>query len=191
VGDRARAEQLLKQCRQILGQVDHPMFMPALHTLGSDARFRGQPEEARLYYCKGLEIANHYQYKLFITIMESEIAHLDRENGDYQAARDAYGKVIWVWKDFGQYAAVAHLLECFAYIALGENKLGRAARLLGAAEGLRQAIHIPLLRDEIKEYELMVARLRSQMDAADLDSAWAAGRTMNLESAARYAAAAW
>ncbi len=189
LGNHAKADRLRKECLQYLEHVDHPMFIPSLHNLGTDANFRGQPDEARIYFSKALEVAKQYKYKLFITILESEIAHLDRKKGDLQTAKDAYRKLIWIWKDYGQYAAVAHLLECFAYIALDENELERAARLLGAAEGIREAIQIPMHRDEYQEYELKIAALRGQMDAAALATAWNAGCAMNLESVIRYAIA--
>jgi hypothetical protein len=118
--------------------------------------------------------------------MESELAHVARESGDLHVAKEAYRKLIWKWKDFGQFAAVAHQLESFAFIARQEGEAERAARLLGAAEALREIIRVPMRDDEHVEYQKEIASLRNQMDTPAFTAAWAEGRAMDLERAVSY-----
>ena len=135
LGNQARADALRRECRLYLRQSNHPMFIPTFLGLGFDAKFRGQIEEGASLLQQGLKIAKRIKTNFFAVGLESELAHLDRESGDLQVAKEAYRKLIETWKDLGHYAAVAHLLECFAYIALREDDPGRATRLFGAAEG--------------------------------------------------------
>jgi predicted ATPase/class 3 adenylate cyclase len=186
-GNKTKADKLRLEISQVLDKVDHPLFMPSFLGLGLQARIEARFEDAQAYFHKGLEIAQRLRSKLFVVVMESELAHVARERGDLQGAKDAYRRLIWKWKDFGQNAAVAHQLECFAFIARHEGEAERAARLLGAAEALRDAIGVPMLSDERIGYEQETASLRDQMDAGAFATIWTEGRAMDLERAISYA----
>ena len=66
--------------------------------------------------------------------------------------------------------------------ALAE-KPGRAARLWGAAERLRQAIGCRPAPAARTTYERALAAARAQLGTADFDAAWDSGRGMSLEQA--------
>ena len=187
LGNEAKADQLRQEISRVLDKVDHPLFMPSFLGLGLQARIERRFADAQAYFRKGFEIAQRLRSKLFVVVMESELAHVARESGDLQGAKDAYRRLIWKWKDFGQNAAVAHQLECFAFIARQEGEAERAVRLLGAAEALREAIRVPMRSDERIEYEKERASLRDQMDAAAFTAAWAEGRDIDLEQAISFA----
>jgi hypothetical protein len=57
----------------------------------------------------------------------------------------------------------------------------RAARLVGAAEGLRAAIGAPRPHAECAEHERHVATACAALGEAAFAAAWATGRTMPLE----------
>ncbi len=87
----------------------------------------------------------------------------------------------------GQRGAVAHQLECFAFIAEAQEQLSRAARLLGAAEALRENTRLPMTLYERPEYEQHLTAVREQMGEAAFAAAWAEGRTLTMEQAMEYA----
>jgi ATP/maltotriose-dependent transcriptional regulator MalT len=186
-GNQAKAKQLRQEISQILEKVDHTVYLPIFLGLGSQARLEGRTSEAQAYFRRGLEIAQKVRSKLFVMVMESELAHLTRRSGDLRRAKEAYCELILKWKDFGQLAAVAHQLECFAFIAQHEGEAERAARLLGVAEALREIINAPMREDEQVEYEKEIASLRVKIDAAVFAAAWSEGRAMDLERAIGYA----
>jgi hypothetical protein len=65
---------------------------------------------------------------------------------------------------------------------------GRAARLWGAAERVREQIGSSLPPGECLRYEQQVATARAALaDAAAFDAAWREGRAMPLEQAVAYA----
>lgn len=117
----------------------------------------------------------------------SEVAHLLRRSGEREKALMQYKKTIAGWYDQGHRPAVAHQLECFAYLAMEEMEWSRAARLLGAAEALRQAAISKRMELEQEEYDRAVVQLREQLG----EQAWmdeiAMGRLMTVERAVHFA----
>jgi hypothetical protein len=91
------------------------------------------------------------------------------------------------WQKIGHRAAIARELECLAFIAKAEEEDQRAARLLGAAEVLRETIRIPMISTEQLEYDREVSDLRTNMDESAFAKAWAEGRAMSMEQAIAYA----
>ncbi len=117
----------------------------------------------------------------------SEVAHLQRRQGNCQQALMLYRETIASWLELGHRAAVAHQLECLAFIAQAQGQPERAARLLGAAEALRHEAASAMTPSERDEYDQAVLDLRSQLDEASLTIAWTAGRAMTTEQAVAYA----
>jgi hypothetical protein len=94
-----------------------------------------------------------------------------------------YSKTLPGWQELGHRAALAHELECFAFIAVAQAQPQRAARLLGRAEALRESIDSPMRASEHAEYDQNVSALRAQMDDSAFAAAWAEGRAMMMEQA--------
>jgi hypothetical protein len=54
--------------------------------------------------------------------MKSELGHVERQTGNLTQARLIYQETIKGWQDLGNRAAIAHELECFAFIAIREDE---------------------------------------------------------------------
>lgn len=117
----------------------------------------------------------------------TSVAHILRYEGNNSEAIQAYHETIKEWQRMGHRAAVAHQLECMAFIAKALKQMGKAARLLGAAEALRQRIEIPMAPQEQAEYAEEVADLKARMDEEDFTSFWVSGRSMTMEQAIEFA----
>ncbi len=91
------------------------------------------------------------------------------------------------WEHSGNRGAIANQLEAFGFIAVERGETDRAARLLGAAETLRELAGAAMLSYERAEYDAFVARLRASLAPAAFESAWAAGRTMSVGDAVAFA----
>jgi DNA-binding CsgD family transcriptional regulator len=59
----------------------------------------------------------------------------------------------------------------------------QAARLFGAAEGLRETVGAPVAADDRELYERDVAAVRAALDETAFAAAWAAGRALSIEEA--------
>ncbi len=89
----------------------------------------------------------------------------------------------------GNRGAIAHQLECFAFLALARGDRVRVARLFGAAESLRESAGAGMASHEREEYEAAVTQMRLDANRPALDGAWAEGRQMGAEAAVEYAVA--
>jgi len=94
-----------------------------------------------------------------------------------------YRELLPKCKNLGHRAAVAHELECIAFILSKKGDTQRAAQLLGAAQTLRELIDSSMTTMEQTEYENEVSALHSKMNEFDLEKAWSEGRGMSMDEA--------
>ena len=89
--------------------------------------------------------------------------------------------------DKGLYLHIPDILEYLAGLATRDGNHPQAARLFGAAQGLRE--HMGVVRFKIHDttYEDSVRELRNAMDEKDCDAAWAEGAALSIEEAIAYA----
>jgi hypothetical protein len=78
---------------------------------------------------------------------------------------------------------IAASLEGLAAVNRAPGQPGRAVRLLGAAEALREWVGVPLPPTEQANYELLVAAIHAALGEEAFAAAWAAGRALSLEDA--------
>jgi predicted ATPase/class 3 adenylate cyclase/DNA-binding CsgD family transcriptional regulator len=178
----ASAEQY-RELKQSVARFDHVMMLPTYQELGYYAYFEGDISATRRYYEQGVELAHRTKNKTYEAILMSNLAHLARQVGDLDEARVTYRQTITWWKDLGHPGAVARELECFGFIAYAEAQPERAARLLAAAEALRESCGDPMDDSEKREYNAHVSALSRLLDAATFDLNWQAGRAMNIDQA--------
>jgi predicted ATPase/class 3 adenylate cyclase len=148
---------------------------------------QGNYVEARSQFEACIPLFTELRDRHRLAMVHSELAHLERRQGHFAQAKPLYGETIQEWQKVGHRAAIAHELECFAFIAKAQEDDQRAAQLLGAAEILRENINIPMNPMERPEYEREVNDLRTYMDKAAFSKAWAEGRALTMEQAIEYA----
>jgi predicted ATPase/class 3 adenylate cyclase len=82
---------------------------------------------------------------------------------------------------------VPDILEILADLAKDADSHREAARLLGAAHGIRQRIGVVRFKVYDAGYEASVAAVRDALGEQDFDSAWAEGAALSTEEAITYA----
>ncbi|HEX5255151.1 MAG TPA: LuxR C-terminal-related transcriptional regulator, partial [Mycobacterium sp.] len=85
------------------------------------------------------------------------------------------------------YARIPDTFECLAHLAAGGGNHPFAARLLGAAEGMRQrmgAVRFPMYQ---ADHDVAAAAIREALGQSDFDAVWAEGAAMSTEDAIAYA----
>jgi hypothetical protein len=125
--------------------------------------------------------------QLAVTGHQSEVAHAARQLGNFEEALTLYRETIQEWQAIGHRGAVAHQLECFAYVAKAQEDGERAVILMSAAEALRKASNSPRTPQERIEYDNELASLRAGIDEKAFTSLWAEGYSMIMEQAVEYA----
>jgi predicted ATPase/class 3 adenylate cyclase len=151
------------------------------------AKFRGDYAEARKRFLAIEPLFRDLGDQHRTNMVKSELAHIERYEGHYAAAKAMYRETITEWQRIGHRAAVAHQLECFASLAMQDEQPERAARLFGAAEALRERIGIEMTIPEHEEYERTISVLRSGMDPSTFAAAWAEGRALGMDQAIDFA----
>jgi hypothetical protein len=154
---------------------------------GRGAMFRGDYAIARerFAYCLPLFLEMKDEHRA--NMIHSELAHMDRYEGKLQQALDTYRKTIVVWQKLGHRAAVAHQLECFAYLAKAQEEPEHALLLLGAAESLRERINIHMQPHEHDEYDREVSDLRASINEHPFRTLWGQGRALTMDEAVELA----
>ena len=103
-----------------------------------------------------------------------------------QAERDAHDALAVAARTQG-YARVPDTLECVARLAAGGGNQPFAARLLGAAEGMRQRTGTVRFLMYQADHDVAVATIRESLGQSDFDAVWAEGAAMSTEDAIAYA----
>jgi hypothetical protein len=96
-----------------------------------------------------------------------------------------YRDLLPKWKEIGHRAAVAHELECTAYILAKSDQPQRAAAILGAASAIRKMIDSAPTPLEQVQYEGEVAALRQTLDEPAFKKAWEEGQTLTMDEQLR------
>jgi predicted ATPase/class 3 adenylate cyclase len=149
----------------------------------------GDVEKARTQFKQAEDAARKMGNMRIVYSCSSELAHILRRHGEVDEALIAYKTVLPKWRELGHRSAVAHELECIAFILTQKDQPDRAVTLLGAAEALRQLIDSSMTPRERDEYEQVIATLHTQLDENKFKQLWAAGRSMNMDEAIKLALA--
>ena len=151
--------------------------------LGRVAAALGDLPLARLKFKESAEYAVMIGNKRLIYSSQSELAHILREHGELDEPLATYRDLLPKWKDLGHSAAVAHELECIAYLLIKKEEPERAANLLGAAEALRTLIDTKMTQMEAVEYDREVAALREMLGENEFNMHWSKGEQMTTDDA--------
>ena len=169
------------------GSVDPEAAVRTEGILSRLALFRGDIAEARKHADLMLDLHREMGDQLSVTGHQTGVAHVARQMGNYQEALALYRETLPDWQKMGHRGAVAHQLECFAFIAKAQEQGERAVKLMGAAEALRAASGSLRTPQERIEYDRELASLRAGMDEKTFDVLWAEGQSMNMDQAIDFA----
>jgi predicted ATPase/DNA-binding CsgD family transcriptional regulator len=103
-----------------------------------------------------------------------------------QAERDSHDALVVAARTRG-YLKVADSLECLARLAADGGNHPHAARMLGAAEGIRQRngeARFPMYQ---ADYDALVVAVREALGQNDFDAAWGEGAALSTEETIAYA----
>jgi tetratricopeptide (TPR) repeat protein len=169
------------------GSVDPEAAVRTEGILARLAFYRGDIAEARKHADLMLDLHREMGDQLSVTGHQSAMGHVARQMGNYPEALALYRETLPDWQKMGHRGAVAHQLECFAFIAKAQEQGERAVKLMSAAEALRQASSSARTPQEQIEYDRELAGLRAGMDEKTFDLLWAEGQSMSMDQAIDFA----
>jgi predicted ATPase/class 3 adenylate cyclase len=151
--------------------------------LGRFAGEDGDLVEARARIEEAIELFRQVGDSGQVNHARSDLARMLRRHGEIDEAVGLYHETLRAWQHMGHRGAIAQQLEGLAFIALARGQSARAARLLGAADSLRELSSAVRMTQQQAEYDQALAKLRGQISPAELDAAWAAGKSLSLDQA--------
>ena len=189
-GNLEAAERRQAHATEAADQAGNP-FAIAFSRLngGRLAGWAGRMDEARSLFAEAYAGYRQIGDTRFELVARSDLAHALRRGGAFDEAEAIYRETIRAWQHLGSRGAIASQLESFGFLAQARGDPRTAARLLGAAEILRERVAAAMLPFERVEYERHVEQLRESLDAATREEEWTAGRSMSMEDAIAFAVA--
>jgi len=155
----------------------------ACEIMATIAVYRGDNHEARIRFQESVSIYEEIGARFNVILEKSNLAHLERRQGNFERALEYYRETIIAFRDIAQLGAVSHQLECFGFIALEKNQDERALQLFAAANALRKTRGTPMTPDEQLYFEEQLTSLYEKMAENQFDSAWSKGHIMTMEQA--------
>jgi predicted ATPase/class 3 adenylate cyclase len=181
---RAYASQSIKVLKENGQQWAYAIILLGI---GMVAKYRGDYNFTRESFANILPLFREMGDIQRVTMIQSELGHMDRYEGKLDQAEQIYRGTILEFQKIGHRAAVANQLESLAFISHAHGNCECAVQLLGAAEALRENINIAMSQYERSEYDNQVSELRSSMDEKVFSNLWSEGRRMTMDQAVQLA----
>ena len=183
-GDAARAraatEDVLSQFRA-LG--DRYSEANALTALGNFARDQGDLAESTHRFEEALAIARESGDSRGEVLCLCNLARTARLSGELHRADALYREGLSLAYRLGAQEDILDSLAGLGGLTVERRQFGRAARLLGVAAALADAVGAPLQPAEQAQFDRDVAVVRAALPEATFSRAWATGRSLPLDVA--------
>ena len=178
----ARAGEYTIKSLAIFRETEYELGIPwALYSLGIVRLNLGQVTLAYFHTKKALKLFSKQKNKGGIAWGSHIMGRIALKNKDYALATECYQKKLKIHLDEQNKTGITFALEGFAHIAAIRKQYARAARLLGAAQSLREEIKFPLPPSDRLEHKQIITTIHSQLDRATLTEIWESGREISIE----------
>jgi predicted ATPase/DNA-binding SARP family transcriptional activator len=187
---RAFQQESLELCRE-LG--DTLGLAYALNGLGNAAAGAGDHAAAREFHAQSLAASRELRDREGMAASLYNLGDAALAQGDLAAARACYAECLALDQDLSSLAGTAGAmskqvgtagcLRAFASLAAAQGQMERAARLLGAAEALHEAMEFSIPPEHREQYARNVARVQAALGERAFACARDAGRALTPEQA--------
>jgi predicted ATPase len=143
---------------------------------------RGDFSEPRLFE-RAYELARHVDDEVATAHTATNLAELRLAMGHSDDARDALDIALTAHEAVRLYDGLSYGLEAAARLAWSDRRSEDAARLLGAADGLRDEVGVPIWGPRLSRFETLVHSVRSATGDAAFAAAWGEGRALSFDAA--------
>jgi tetratricopeptide (TPR) repeat protein len=186
-GDYSQAVSLLTEYRDIAQELGIKRSIAiASNNLGYVELYMGNYERAEPLLEESLYLFEELGDKVTSISPRINLGYLALGHNDHVRARLLFQESLTLSSEFGTKRQLAECLEGLAGVNVAQGQPEHAARLLGAADGLREAICDPLRSFERLQYERTANNIRSMLGDEPFASARAIGRAMSLEQVIAY-----
>jgi tetratricopeptide (TPR) repeat protein len=158
--------------------------------LGMLALTRGEEGKAILLFEEGLSVARRSGDRGAAFTALYNLAQVALSHGEHDRAATLFEDGVTLSEQVGDRANLAYCLEGLATVAGARGEAECCARLIGAAEGLHEAVGVPVYvyyEPYRTVYERTMTAVRSELGEEGFEAARAEGRSMTFEQAVAYA----
>jgi non-specific serine/threonine protein kinase len=156
------------------------MAMSVAINLGGAAWLQGDRPLAVHYLQDGLRLARAAGHTVGIMQALGDLGDLARDHGEHAEALALYSEALDLGRKHPLTRVVAEVIEGVAVVTVATGRAERGARMLGAAEALRERIGLRLrVGANQPALEQAVAAVRAVLGEAAFAAAWAAGRQLS------------
>ena len=194
--DYDRAEALFQESARLFRELGERWGLS--NTLTSHAAVvlrRGNLHGAAALFQQALDLQREMHYPFGWVHIFNRLRHAaylaSRGQGDPAWVVARLTESLALAQDVGHQWGIAASLGQLAKAAQAQGQAQRAARLLGAAEVIREASQVPVPPYPFRAHERDVAELRAALSPEAFEAAWAEGRAMSLEAAIAFALEAY
>jgi predicted ATPase/DNA-binding CsgD family transcriptional regulator len=186
-GDLPAAQLAFEEALAVAGQAGLAhLVSAALDGSGEVACALGDAATARAKFDEALATARQCDDRLGTARATYHLGELARTEDDLTQAVCLHNEALRNRQEVGDRVGVVESLEALAGLAVARRTPEVAARVFGAADGLRQGGGFPRRIRQDGAYQADVAALGGQMAGEDLQRAWGQGRAMSGEQATAY-----
>ena len=182
------AQEIAQESLSLARETGDPWLEGLPHALfGEIARNRGDFDEAQIQYTMSLTLMQQAGDERNVAFMLHNLGQVAQRQGDYARGRELHVEALKIHLKSRPVRAVAFGLEMLAGVAGANGKPVKAARLLGAAEALRQSVGTPVEGTEMQFYTRIISQVSSGLDKESFATEMLDGHAMTLEQAVAYA----
>jgi tetratricopeptide (TPR) repeat protein len=187
--DYTRAQALLQQClalQAVLG--DRQARAVTLNILASVASATGDHARAQALHQEGLDLQQAMGHKRGVAVSYSFMCVEAAATGDVARAADLGRRALMACREIGERWNTAECLGAIARIAWLQDRPRQVARLLGAADRLRDGSRVPA-QHRLAETQLADA-VRDRLGPGVYEVGWTEGRALTFDGAVELGLAA-
>ena len=180
-GDYSRASTLYEENLALARELGYKTNIGAsLNRQGEVARIQGNYAQATALYEESLATFREVGDRWNSATVLSNLGYVAQYQHDLLLATARFNEGLALYHELGSKQGIALCLTGLAGVAGAQAQPQRAARLLGAAESLREATGAAIEPSDRADYDRNVAAASAQLDKATWMAAWAEGRAMPL-----------
>ena len=187
-GDLERAKALGEESLAISREAGDTIAASfASNYLAVTAMLGGDYERAQALFEAALEMTRITGNQKGQAVLLNNLGLVALCREDYARAAELSSEVMRLSVESSDHQLVTWSLDALAAVCGQRGYVGKAARLWGAAEALREASDFSQPPDDKRVLEPFLEAARSRLDEADFQAAWEEGRAMTEEQAVGYA----
>ena len=187
-GDYVTPGRLFEESLNLMKEAgDDAGVADAYNNLGVLATYSDDWDIAGELYSRALEIFRERSDTQGIARALMNLGEVRLVQGDHEEAGRLTRDSLSLFQEIGSQWDTCYLFENLAAVLHRQGHLLDAAKLLGAAEALRETLGAPLPPAEVGVYEERVTALKNDLSPIELERAWDEGRSLDLQAAVRFA----